>query len=239
MSKMSEAVDLLGESGELDERPLAAAGAVARERVLCARLVNFKVDVARLREHFEQQVKRVEPTPYRDNRVDYLGWAVTSRDGSIDDGVKRIPTKGASGKTADGKGNKRGVTRTPICTGYLAEVIDQLQELDLAPYRARFMLLESEGELMPFHTDAAREAWRLHIPLVTNPEALFEWQLPAGGVESVHLPADGSAWLVRVDIRHRAINLNGAAGGRVHLLMGLGKPPAGEQLAAPHRVLPA
>src|SRR5690606_14860223 len=93
-------------------------------QVLRAMLANFRVDVARLREHFERKVKAVEPTPYRDNRIDYLGWAVTSRDGSVDDGVRRIPTKSAAGKVADGKGNKRGVMRTPLCSGYLAEVMD-------------------------------------------------------------------------------------------------------------------
>ena len=190
--------------------------------VLCARLADFQVDVARLREHFEDAVSRVEPIPYRDNRVDYLGWAVTSRDGSVDDGVRRIST----GKVAEGKGNRRGVTRTEICTGYLAELLDGLEAMDLSPYRARFMLLESEGEDMPFHTDSAREAWRLHIPLVTNPDALFQWQLPDGRIESIHLPADGSAWLVRVDVNHRAINPAGGAQARLHLLMGLGRIPS-------------
>jgi hypothetical protein len=205
--------------------------------VLCARLANFRVDVARLREHFERKVKAVEPTPYRDNRIDYLGWAVTSRDGSVDDGVRRIPTKSAAGKVADGKGNKRGVMRTPLCSGYLAEVMDGLGAMDIAPYRARFMLLESEGEEMPFHTDATREAWRLHIPLVTNPDALFQWRLPDGRIESVHLPADGCAWLVRVDVMHRAINPAGGAQARVHLLMGLGETPSRELLVDPLRVL--
>lgn len=210
--------------------PRQGVGAPDTEQVLCARLANFRVDVARLLEHFERRVKAVEPTPYRDNRVDYLGWAVTSRDGSLDDGVRRIPTSREKGKVADGKGNKRGETRTPICDGYLAEVMDDLQATALAPYRARFMQLESEGEEMPFHIDAARETWRLHIPLVTNPDALFQWQLPDGRIESIHLPADGSAWLVRVDVMHRAINPAGGADARVHLLMGLGRIPSREWL---------
>lgn len=211
--------------------------AETQQEVLCARLADFRVDVALLSEHFEQKVRVcVEPTLYRDNRVDYMGWAVTSRDGTVADGVRRIPTKGATAKTADGKGNKRGVIHTPICSGYLAEVIDQLEGMQLAPYRARFMLLESEGETMPFHTDATREAWRLHIPLVTNLDALFQWQGPDGAVESIHLPADGSAWLVRVDVMHRAINASSQKTGRVHLLMGLGRVPGDDQLAEPRVV---
>ena len=161
--------------------------------------------------------------------MDYLGWAVTSRDGSVNDGVRRINT--SKGKVTDGKGNQRGVARSEICTDYLADVMDQLEATELSPYRARFMQLESEGEEMPFHTDATKEAWRLHIPLVTNPDALFQWRLPDGRIESVHLPADGSAWLVRVDIPHRAINPADGAQGRVHLLMGLGKAPSAERMA--------
>src|SRR5690606_40355263 len=41
--------------------------------VLCARLANFRVDVARLREHFERKVKAVEPTPYRDSAEERRG----------------------------------------------------------------------------------------------------------------------------------------------------------------------
>ncbi|WP_185265906.1 hypothetical protein [Halopseudomonas xiamenensis] len=220
MTNMTNAIDPSRQAGEPE--------------VLCARLANFRVDVARLREHFESVVTTVEPIPYRDNRVDYLGWAVTSRDGSVDDGVRRIPTQ--KGKVADDKGNRRGVTPSQICTGYLAEVMDQLGALPIAPYRARFMQLESEGEEMPFHTDAKQEAWRLHIPLVTNPDALFQWRLPDGRIESVHLPADGSAWLVRVDVMHRAINPTGGTQARVHLLMGLGKRPSRELLVDALRV---
>lgn len=199
--------------------------------VLYARLANFQVDVARLREHFEVAERAVEPIPYRDNRVDYLGWAVTSRDGSVDDGVRRISNGNGAGKVTGDKGNQRGVMRSQICSGYLAEVMDDLEGLPIAPYRARFMQLKSEGEEMPFHVDAKEEAWRLHIPLVTNPDALFQWCLPDGRIESVHLPADGSAWLVRVDVMHRAINPTGGVQARVHLLMGLGKAPSRELLA--------
>ncbi|MCO5786859.1 hypothetical protein DHB74_10885 [Pseudomonas sp. G11-1] len=225
MTKMIPAIDFARQG---DELPFA--------EVLCARLADFRVDVSSLREHFERTRATVAPMPYRDNRVDYLGWAVTSRDGSVDDGVRRISSAKGAGKVVDGKGNRRGVTRTEICTGYLAEVMDDLEATAVAPYRARFMQLESEGEEMPFHTDASREAWRLHIPLVTNPDALFQWRLPDGRIESVHLPADGSAWLVRVDVLHRAINPAGGAQPRVHLLMGVGKIPSRELLVDPLKV---
>ena len=201
---------------------------VMSQDFMFARLVDFKADVAALRAHFLEQVKHQQARQYRDNRVDYIGWAVTSRDGTMEDGVKRISTKGL-GTT----GNIRGVTPTRICTGALAELIETLRTYQLKPYRARIMQLESEGAEMPWHVDSSKETWRLHVPIITNPHCFFEWQRPDGSTESVHLPADGSAWLVRVDVNHRAVNHSDEPSNRVHLLMGLGNAPAVAQLAEP------
>ena len=85
----------------------------------------------------------------------------------------------------------------------------------------------------PLHTDALRETWRLHIPIITNPNCFFEWQRADGSIESVHLPADGSAWLVRVDLSHRAVNRSNEPSTRVHLLMGLSPGPDFSMLAEP------
>jgi len=95
------------------------------------------------------------------------------------------------------------------------------------------MQLEAEGDEMPFHVDAAKETWRLHIPIVTNSDSLFEWQREDGTIESVHLPADGSAWLVRVDVNHRAVNRGKGNSSRVHLLMGCGNGLKRGMLTAP------
>ena len=86
---------------------------------------------------------------------------------------------------------------------------------------------------MGWHTDSDKESWRLHIPIITNPNAFFEWKLPDGRIESVHLPADGSAWLVRVDVTHRAVNRSTEPSERVHLLMGLAELPTLEQIGEP------
>jgi len=183
------------------------------ENYMFAKLNGFSADVDRLKKHFLEEVTSVDPILYKDNNVKYYGWAVLSRDGSLEDGIKRISANVKS---------VRGVTPTKICSGYLLEVIQRLKEMGVAPYRARLMQLEAEGDEMPFHTDAAKETWRLHIPIVTNPDSLFEWRREDGEIESVHLPADGSAWLVRVDVNHRAINRSKGQSSRVHLLMGCG-----------------
>ena len=199
--------------------------------LLFAKLRGFRADPDRLREHFLRTVQPIEATQYRDNRVDYVGWAVTSRDGSMVDGVRRISLRQGSGD------NKRGTMPTKICSGYLAEVMAELQSLKFQPYRARIMQLESEGEQMPLHTDARNEAWRLHVPIVTNPNCFFEWERADGEIISVHLPADGSAWMVRVDVPHRAVNRSREAAERMHLLMGMGKPPGDHLLDQPWRPL--
>lgn len=195
--------------------------------VMYARLKDFRIDPEALRAHFFAHVQRMPSTPYRDNRVDYIGWAVTSRDGTLHDGIRRINSGSPGGP------NVRGVNPTDACSGSLAHAMDALAGSGLKPYRARIMQLESEGAEMPLHTDAKTETWRLHVPIVTNPNCFFEWQRADGSIESVHLPADGSAWLVRVDVQHRAVNRSNEPSQRVHLLMGLGVNPAFDRLAPP------
>lgn len=148
--------------------------------MLYARVANSQVDMARLREQFESVVKSINPVPCRDSRVDDLGWAITCRDGSVDDGVRRISADNGARKVVYGKGNRREAIRSQICMGICPRGWDALEALVNGPYGARYMQLESEGEEMPFHTDAMRETWCLHIPLVTNPDALLQWQFPDG-----------------------------------------------------------
>lgn len=198
------------------------------ENFIFAKLEGFQADVEGLKEHYFRHVMSFPSTQYRDNRVDYVGWAVTSRDGSLEDGVRRISTK-PSGNSL----NKRGVVGTEICTGVLEQTMHSLYEYGVKPYRARVMSLQNEGEEMPFHVDAEKETWRLHIPIVTNENCYFEWRRKGGEIESVHLPADGSAWLVRVDVEHRAVNRSRESSERVHLLMGLNELPRPDFLGAP------
>lgn len=198
--------------------------AVASRDILYGRLADFRIDLARLRAHYEEVVSGEPATQYKDNEANYVGWAVTSRDGSLSDGVKRIDPK---------SGGVRGRKMTEICSGALQEAMRQLESCGVTPYRARIMKLVNDGAVMGWHTDSNNESWRLHIPIITNPAAFFEWTLADGRVESVHLPADGSAWLVRVDVTHRAVNRSTAPSERVHLLMGLNELPRLSQIESP------
>ena len=204
---------------------------------LYGRVANFRADVASLVRYYEEVVCREPPIPYHDNNASYEGWAVTSRDGTTSDGVRRIDRKAAA---TPGAGppvvSPQGNIPTVLHVGAVAEVLDRLAALGLRHFRARVMRLSNEGFDMKWHRDADRESWRLHVPILTNPNSLFEWTLDDGSVHRIHMPADGTAWLIRVDKLHRAIN-NGPPGAvRVHLLMSLGKVPAPSQIADPFRL---
>src|SRR5262249_20423301 len=124
-------------------------------------------------------------------------------------------------------GSRRGRTPTPLCSGPMADVLASIEARGIEFFRARVMRLRSGSFEMKFHRDAEVESWRLHVPIITTPESHFEWQRPDGTITGIHMPADGTAWLVRVDQRHRAVNRAPTATQRVHLLMSLARrPPA-------------
>jgi hypothetical protein len=193
-------------------------------KYMCVRLKDMQFDAEALRHFFEEEVQTLPGTTYFDGDARYEGWAVTSRDGTVEDGIQRIDPK-------DPRAKVRGTTPTPICKGVVADVLEALRGKGLEFYRARFMQLQNRDFEMKFHVDSQTETWRLHIPVITNPESFFEWELPDGKVRRVHFPADGHAYLVRVDARHRATNnAPGDGAQRVHLLLSLAGPPPIDQI---------
>lgn len=206
--------------------------------ILYAKVADFQADVGRLVRYYEDVVSREPATQYHDHNTSYEGWALTSRDGTVSDGVRRIdrgsPAGGGESPAARAPSG-RGNTPTVLHGGAVAEVLDRLEALGLAHFRARIMRLANEGFDMKWHRDADRESWRLHLPITTNPHSFFEWKLD-DGIHRIHMPADGTAWLIRVDKLHRAIN-NGPPGAvRVHLLMSLARPPAESVMRDPFRL---
>jgi hypothetical protein len=192
--------------------------------ILYGKLVDLRADIDRLRRYYHEAVEPTEATPYFDHGAEYEGWSITSRDGTVADGVKQIPF---------GQKTTRGTTPTALCKGVMTELLDEIEARGLQPFRARVMRLTSGTFEMKFHRDAKKEAWRLHVPIITNPGSYFEWKLGSGRIERVHLPADGSAWFVRVDVLHRAVNISPTTTKRVHLLMSIGTRPVAEAVEAP------
>jgi hypothetical protein len=197
--------------------------------LLCGRVANASFKVDALQSYYRQFVEPSPATHYHDNDAAYEGWAITSRDGTTADGVQRIDRQVVK-QTGD---KRRGTVPTPLCRGYIVKVIEELMSLGLKPHRIRIMRLAHEGVAMKWHRDADSESWRLHIPIFTNENSFFEWRLPDDSERRLHLPADGSGWLVRVDELHRAINSHRAGGFRVHLLMSLSGIPLRTHFAEP------
>lgn len=208
--------------------------------ILYGRVAGFRADVPRLAAYYEEVICKVPPTQYHDNNASYEGWAITSRDGTTADGVRRIERGGAATAAATAPAppapTGKGTVPTLLHAGALADTLDKLAALGLRHFRARVMRLSNEGFEMKWHRDADKESWRLHVPILTNSHSVFEWKLDDGTVHRVHMPADGGAFLIRVDKLHRAIN-NGPPGAtRVHLLMSLGEAPKPSVIESPFRI---
>ena len=111
----------------------------------------------------------------------------------------------------------------------MQETIQRIEEQELKPFRVRVMRLMTADYQMGFHLDTLdrKQTWRLHIPIFTNIESLFQWKTDDEKIVQMHLPADGSAYLVRVDLLHRAVNnaAHPTETGRVHMLCGIDRVP--------------
>lgn len=105
------------------------------------------------------------------------------------------------------------VQPTELCTGYFNEMISSIRDAGLNPMRARVAMLKAQSTDLP-HRDAADNEYavRLHIPLITNEKCFF-----ACDEGSTHLPAEGDAFLLRVNRMHQVSN--GGDTDRFHIAM--------------------
>lgn len=152
------------------------------------------------------------------------GWSVLSSNGSYADGwasgERAFHRDFMPGASIEEKLLALGVKAssaykeaTEICHGYLAEVIRVIREAGLEPRRARLSLLKGQGR-STYHRDGPDDQYvvRLHIPIMTNEKCLFNCE-----EGSVHLPASGAAYLLRVNRMHRVTNESDED--RIHLIM--------------------
>jgi hypothetical protein len=190
------------------------------DSLLFGRVRGFSVNIEELVAYYNGVISKAESVPYFDNGSGYEGWSITSRDGTISDGVRRLEMNRENMQSV-----RQSSYETELCGGIVKDALGQLSDLTLEPMRVRVMRLKNEGREMTFHRDAKTACWRIHIPIVTNPNSFFEWKLASGEIRRVHLPADGSAWFVRVDTLHRAVNVSEFSADRVHMIMSLGASP--------------
>ena len=174
-------------------------------------ILPLAIDNQKLRAQFEKEILPLSPV-VRSKAV--AGWSVQSFDGDYTKGFELgfLPN--------NGPGNK-GPTWTPrtaeeetlltmqdfskptaICTGYLLEIINRLDEMGLNPRRARIFRLAAHTE-STWHVDGQPHVHsvRLHIPIITNRQCFFNY-----AEESFHMAADGNAFLVKVNRQHMIHN---------------------------------
>lgn len=155
----------------------------------------------------------------------YKGWSLLSEDGTIHSGwnedavvfneqgemdpVKSYEKKRYLGLMEDSKHNMP----TELMTPELNEVFNFIASKGLKPCRMRISILKAGHELY-WHSDAPENDYsvRLHIPLITNDQAFFETELERG-----HLAANGNAYFVKVNRKHRVVNYGPSD--RWHLIM--------------------
>ncbi len=170
------------------------------------------VDIERLRLHVEQHVVPIGPPVMQS--ASFGGWSVLSQTGRWADGWEKghrcVSTRADGTVCFDPLLAKQFGLRhdwsydrpTEICNGYLADVLQQIIDLGLYPRRARIAILEPGGSSSR-HRDGPDNTYavRLHIPIVSN--ALCTFETDEG---TLHMPADGSAYLVGVNRMHQIFN---------------------------------
>lgn len=195
---------------------------------------NLNIDHPALLEFFHSTV---EPLPITTQGRGYFGgWAIQSGTGDYTDGWS-AGRHAMTGSTTAGEITvdaekwkalfpiepKDMIRPTQLYAGPIAPLMDTIiqrcQAVNRRPSRARITRLEP-GSSLKFHRDDHAENWRLHLPILTNSECYFEWDLSGEGTPTHRLHMEpGTAWFVRVDQLHRFVN--GGTTPRVHLLMSL------------------
>lgn len=186
--------------------------------------LDIKFDIQKLREELERVIAEFPPNMKKNGP--WGGWSITSSDGSIHDGWQtgekvNDPTvpKDEINSLREFFSTNEFTTPTPLYRGYFKEVIQLIERSipGIKLSRIRIAVLEKHPEEDAYwHVDgdqsSGENAFRLHIPLITNEQCFFDYE-----DSRHHLPADGSAFLVLISKRHRAVNLSEEK--RYHIIM--------------------
>lgn len=186
---------------------------------MIAERTHLTFDVLRLRAELDRLRARLPPIM----RGSFGGWSMTSSSGRYQDGWERSAffalvdgvwqldrarvRAAVKGSVAD------HAVPTDACTGYFADVLWTIAAAGLNPRRARLTVLTANGASHR-HQDYPDNLYavRLHIPIITNATCHFVCE-----EGSAHLPADGSAYLLRVNRVHQIFNRGRED--RFHLMM--------------------
>lgn len=198
--------------------------------------LDYKVDIDRLRKEVEDNVftlgsqviqgEEFETPQYRG----FGGWSLLTRTGDWHDGWEVYHSDDKETNDLffpNGQYNYKAMKflnvahdsglehdkPTPGCVGYIAEVLNDLEELGFYPRRARVSCLQAHSKSL-VHRDAVTDNYmaRIHIPLITNEKCIHMCD-----GENLHMPADGSVYMIWVNVWHQI--RNDSDEDRYHIIM--------------------
>lgn len=192
-------------------------------------ILPIKLDIDEIRHTVLDHVKQLGNPIFQGEQYgfnDFGGYSLLSTTGHWKDGWE-VGGTGIPGETilTPGKVNYKaakylGLTHsfensipTEACVGPIKDAIDKIAELGFYPRRARISMLKA-GTKTILHSDAPKDRYsaRIHIPIITTPECLHY-----GDGECFHMPADGSVYMIWVNIPHQVFNNSSID--RYHIIM--------------------
>lgn len=105
--------------------------------------------------------------------------------------------------------------RNEFCKGYVAEVLDMIEQHVGHVARTRYAVLKAGEEIKPHLDINTDKAVRIHIPLITHEDVIVGTKGKKRTVEQ-HMPADGSVWFLNQAYEHWVKNDSDID--RVHLV---------------------
>lgn len=177
--------------------------------------LDWKVDIEKMRKQLEV-AKAMYNATYDDHGYGPMfgGLGILSDTGDWDRGMISGKQVWKEGKIDFKLAIEKGINfeynydkKTSLCVGETEKLIDRLEKIGLTPRRARYTVLKACGK-SSVHNDSKRGeyATRLHVPLITNDSCFHRVFEGDKVVEEVFLPADGSIYIMRVNIKHQIVN---------------------------------
>lgn len=198
--------------------------------------LDYKVDIDRLRKEVEDKVFSLGPQVIQGEEYEtpqyrgFGGWSLLTRTGDWHDGWEVYHSDDKETNDLffpNGQYNYKAMKflnvahdsglehdkPTPACVGYIAEVLNDLEQLGFYPRRARVSCLQAHSKSL-VHKDSASNNYmaRIHIPLITNKKCVH---ICDG--QNLHMPADGSVYILWVNVWHQI--RNDSDEDRYHIIM--------------------
>lgn len=196
--------------------------------------LNFTVDIDKIRHELVNHIFKLGPPVIQGEEFvtpeykGFGGWSVLSRTGSWKDGweIGHIAHKQAKDILyPNGIPNYKAFkylnfshgfehkNPTEACVGEIRTTLEKLDSLGFYPRRARVSVLQAGGA-SEYHRDAAEGVYmaRIHIPVITNEQCIHYCE-----DEHIHMPADGSVYMMWVNKMHQIKNTS--TEDRYHIIM--------------------